>query len=112
MSLNLPLTERQHRVLNTLERLIEARGWPPTQAELSAALEMSKSGVAGHLAALATKGYVSLDEGERRGIKVLVSAEGASVLTPRPIAKTHYCERCGCERCRRRSHRNADEGRR
>ena len=91
----LPLTARQLVLLVAVERWIDARGWPPSLAELCAETETSsKAVVVEHLKALERKGYLRRDAGERRGLHVLVPSSQAKVLEPRPLKKAHICERC------------------
>lgn len=57
------LTARQREVLETIVRLIDRDGYPPTVRELGAAIGMtSTNGVTDHLKALERKGYL-----QRRG---------------------------------------------
>lgn len=89
------LTERQVQVLRSIEFSIATRGVPPSLQELCRMIcAASKASVVEHLIALEKKGFIRRDAGVRRGLCVLVSSEHAVVMTPKPIAKTHFCLRC------------------
>lgn len=89
------LTPRQAEVLLSVERFVDARGWPPSLKELAELVGLSKSVVEEKLAALVEKGYLARDAGERRGIRILRSGEGAPVAELRALRKTtHLCDRC------------------
>ena len=93
----LPITERQLNILSTIERYIAARVYPPTVRDLCDLLGVSStSGMLEHLRALERKGYIARDEGEARGLRVLVPARDAGApIAPRPLAKGHVCRACG-----------------
>lgn len=61
------LTQRQRKVLQTIELFGQRRGYPPTLREIGEAVGLaSASSVAYHLSCLQDMGYVSRDEGRPR----------------------------------------------
>jgi repressor LexA len=65
-------TDRQAEVLATIKRLIKERGYPPTVAELMAALDIaSPTGVTCHLKALRAKGKLTWQDGKSRTLRLL-----------------------------------------
>lgn len=68
-----PLTDRQKDVLDAVCTTIKTRGFPPTLRELALALGISKTGVVGHLNALATKGAIVREIATARGIRILTA---------------------------------------
>lgn len=65
------LTDRQADVLAFLERFSEREGMPPSIPEIQTAFGLaSPRGVAKHLEALATKGYLELIPHKARGIRL------------------------------------------
>lgn len=90
------LTRRQHETLLAIEQWIDARGWPPSVAELGRAVGASSTAtVSGYLDGLARKGYVRRD-GSHRGLVVLVASKESVVEQPKakPLVKPHLCDRC------------------
>lgn len=66
-----PLTPRQQQVLDAVKAHIDAKGMPPTRAELAVTLGFSSSNAAeDHLQALAAKGAITLTRGISRGIRI------------------------------------------
>jgi len=90
------LTPRQRKVLQTIERFGQRRGYPPTLREIGEAVGLaSASSVAYHLACLQEMGYLSRDEGRPRtavirlvGDPVLGEADGTSTGTA-PLGAAH-----------------------
>jgi repressor LexA len=65
------LTARQRQILDWILSYIEARGMPPTRAEIAAGLGFSTASSAeDHLQALARKGAIELIPGASRGLRV------------------------------------------
>ena len=65
------LTPRQRQILDWIRGYIDARGMPPTRAEIAAGLGFSTASSAeDHLQALARKGAVELIPGASRGLRV------------------------------------------
>ncbi|HYW92731.1 MAG TPA: transcriptional repressor LexA [Gammaproteobacteria bacterium] len=65
------LTGRQQAVLDLIRRHIEDSGFPPTRAEIAAALGFRSANAAEqHLRALARKGAIELLPGSSRGIRL------------------------------------------
>lgn len=68
------LTDRQHQVLDFVERFIEGRGYPPTLREIGLHMGIrSTNGVNDHLDCIERKGYVVREPHKSRGIRVLNS---------------------------------------
>lgn len=66
------LTDRQHAVLEHLRQHVATHGRPPTLWEVAEAFGLaSPNGVAKHLQALAEKGFIALEPGRARGIRLL-----------------------------------------
>jgi repressor LexA len=73
------LTDRQEAVLDYLKAHIATRGRPPTISEIADALGLaSLFGVQKHLAALEAKGFVEIDAGKARGIRLVGAAKPAA----------------------------------
>ena len=65
------LTPRQRQILDWIRSFIEARGMPPTRAEIASGLGFSTpSSAEDHLQALAKKGVVELLPGASRGLRL------------------------------------------
>lgn len=65
------LTPRQRDVLEVIERALSRDGYPPTRAEIAAALGFRSANAAQeHLQALQRKGLIAID-GSHRGIRLL-----------------------------------------
>jgi repressor LexA len=61
------LTARQHEVIDTIDRLSEQHGYPPTFRELGNALDISSTnGVISHLKPLKALGFVRWEQGKPR----------------------------------------------
>jgi repressor LexA len=65
-----PLTKRQHRVLQTIERFVQDEGYTPSVREIGAVLELAPATVQQHLEVLERKGYIRRS-GQSHGIEVL-----------------------------------------
>jgi len=75
------LTERQTRVLSTIQEWIIEHGFPPTIRELGKRLGIkSLRGVTTHLDAIAKKGHLVRKHGAR-GIQLLVQATSSTIAT-------------------------------
>ena len=65
------LTARQAQILDFIRRSLEDTGFPPTQAEIAAALGFrSITAAREHLLALARKGVLEIREGASRGLRL------------------------------------------
>jgi repressor LexA len=65
------LTPRQRQVLDWIRAFMEARGMPPTRAEIASGLGFSTpSSAEDHLQALAKKGAIELVPGASRGLRL------------------------------------------
>ena len=70
---------RQRQVLELIGQFLQRRGRPPTRADLAAALGLrNRQGIDQHLRALAAKGFISLEPGVARGIRLLGTAVSSS----------------------------------
>ena len=66
------LTARQQQILDFIREFMEAEGFPPTRAEIAAALGFrSVNAAEDHLKALARKGAISVLPGTSRGIRLI-----------------------------------------
>ena len=73
------LTERQREALEVIRESLRERGVAPTHSELAQAMGLSNpTAAAGHLAALARKGWVEVIPAVDRGIRLL--REGAPIV--------------------------------
>ncbi len=67
------LTERQREVLHFLARFSRDHGYPPTVRDIGAGLSMkSPNTVHTHLMALRDKGYIAMEPGKNRNIRLLM----------------------------------------
>jgi repressor LexA len=60
------LTDRQRECLDFIVSFHHAKGYPPTRREIA-----SQNGVSDHLSRLVRKGYIAIDAGKSRGIRVI-----------------------------------------
>ena len=65
-----PLTQRQHRVLQTIERFLQDEGYTPSVREIGAVLGLAPATVQQHLEVLERKGYIRRS-GQSHGIEIL-----------------------------------------
>ena len=66
------LTARQQQIFDFIREFMEAEGFPPTRAEIAAALGFrSVNAAEDHLKALARKGAISVLPGTSRGIRLI-----------------------------------------
>ena len=63
-----PLTQRQHRVLQTIERFVQDEGYTPSVREIGAVLGLAPATVQQHLEVLERKGYIRRS-GQSHGIE-------------------------------------------
>ncbi|MEX0385705.1 transcriptional repressor LexA [Spiribacter onubensis] len=80
------LTPRQEQILNLIRRFLADTGYPPTRSEIAAELGFRSANAAEqHLRALARKGFITLQPGASRGIRlsdVSSPAEGDETEEP------------------------------
>jgi len=77
--MSLKLTARQQEILNLIKAAVDRTGFPPTRAEIAAALGFKSPNAAeDHLRALARKGAITLTAGASRGIRLVEEAESAA----------------------------------
>lgn len=73
--LSIPLSPRQRQILTRIAEFIAQQGRPPTRADLARAMGLrNRQGIDQHLRALERKGYLELEPGIARGLR-LVNAE-------------------------------------
>jgi len=76
---SLPLSPRQQQILRLISQLMSRHGLPPTRADLAQALHLrNRQGIDQHLRALEHKGYLRLEPGIARGIRLLTPDSTAS----------------------------------
>ena len=72
------LSPRQQQILRLISQFMTRRGLPPTRADLARALRLrNRQGIDQHLRAIERKGYLQLEPGIARGIRLLHSAASA-----------------------------------
>lgn len=89
----LPLSPRQQQILRLISQFMTRHGLPPTRADLAQALHLrNRQGIDQHLRALEHKGYLRLEPGIARGIRLLTpgstsggTAEAAAHSTLLPL---------------------------
>jgi len=70
------LSPRQQQILRLILQFIARRGLPPTRADLARALRLrNRQGIDQHLRAIERKGFLQLEPGIARGIRLLPAAE-------------------------------------
>ena len=70
-----PLSPRQQQILRLISQFMLRHGLPPTRADLARALRLrNRQGIDQHLRAIERKGYLKLEPGIARGIRLLPSA--------------------------------------
>ena len=74
-----PLTQRQHRVLRTIERFIQDEGYTPSVREIGAAVGLAPATVQQHLEVLDRKGYIRRS-GNSHGIEFVSGGVPADVV--------------------------------
>ena len=66
---------RQRQMLELIEQFLRRHGRPPTRADLALAMKLrNRQGIDQHLRALAGKGFIALEPGLARGIRLLQPA--------------------------------------
>lgn len=80
------LTERQQQTLDIIANHIQNQGYPPTVAEITAALGVkSTNTVRGHLQALEKKGAIELEARASRGIRLMIPELDEGDINSLPI---------------------------
>jgi len=73
------LSPRQQQILRLISQFITRHGLPPTRADLARALRLrNRQGIDQHLRAIERKGYLQLEPGIARGIRLLHGAPTAT----------------------------------
>lgn len=82
------LSPRQQQILRLISQFMTRHGLPPTRADLARALRLrNRQGIDQHLRAIERKGYLRLEPGIARGIRLLpaateTAAEANTLLLP------------------------------
>jgi repressor LexA len=75
---------RQRQMLELIEQFLRRHGRPPTRADLALAMNLrNRQGIDQHLRALAGKGFIALEPGLARGIRLLAAAATIATATHR-----------------------------
>ena len=74
-----PLTQRQHRVLQTIERFLHDEGYTPSVREIGGVLRLAPATVQQHLEVLERKGYIRRS-GQSHGIEILSAGMPGGVV--------------------------------
>jgi repressor LexA len=79
-----PLSPRQHQILQRIAEFMAQQGRPPTRGDLARAMGLrNRQGIDQHLRALERKGYLQLEAGIARGLRLLhTGARSATPLAP------------------------------
>ncbi|MGH8232068.1 MAG: transcriptional repressor LexA, partial [Steroidobacteraceae bacterium] len=73
------MSPRQQQILRLISQFIARHGLPPTRADLARALRLrNRQGIDQHLRAIERKGFLQLEPGIARGIRVLPAAGEAA----------------------------------
>jgi repressor LexA len=83
------LSPRQQQMLRLIGQFMTRHGLPPTRADLARALRLrNRQGIDQHLRALERKGYLRLEPGIARGIRLLAGAGQAGTIPAAAAANT------------------------
>jgi repressor LexA len=81
-----PLSPRQQQILRLISQFMLRHGLPPTRADLARALRLrNRQGIDQHLRAIERKGYLQLEPGIARGIRLLHDATAAASTLLLPL---------------------------
>lgn len=64
------LTKRQREVLDFIKDFIETRGYPPTLREIGDHFSMSAVAAKSHIVSIEKKGFIDIQQGKPRAIRV------------------------------------------
>jgi repressor LexA len=77
-----PLSPRQHQILQRIAEFLAQQGRPPTRGDLARAMGLrNRQGIDQHLRALERKGYLQLEAGIARGLRLTGAPSGALSAT-------------------------------
>lgn len=77
-----PITTKQRAVLDFIEECITERHMPPTRHEIREHFDLASVNSADvYLRTLAARGYIELDRGCARGIRLTAKPKGFALLT-------------------------------
>jgi repressor LexA len=80
------LTQRQHDIIDFIERTVNERGYPPSVREIGTAVGLtSPSTVHSHLATLQRLGYLKRDPTKPRAIEVRYDPNSGAAVEKRPV---------------------------
>jgi repressor LexA len=86
MSPSTELTQRQHDIIDFIERTVNERGYPPSVREIGQAVGLtSPSTVHSHLATLQRLGYLKRDPTKPRAIEVRYDPNSGAAVEKRPV---------------------------
>lgn len=86
MSPSTELTQRQHDIIDFIERTVNERGYPPSVREIGQAVGLtSPSTVHSHLATLQRLGYLRRDPTKPRAIEVRYDPNSGAAVEKRPV---------------------------
>jgi repressor LexA len=81
-----PFSPRQQQILELIGQFIARAGLPPTRADLARALQLrNRAGLDQHLRALERKGYLQLEPGIARGIRLAGQSNAAARVALLPL---------------------------
>jgi repressor LexA len=87
----LPLSPRQQQILQQIAQFMAQQARPPTRADLARALGLrNRQGIDQHLRALERKGYLQLEPGIARGIRLLQDEQLPPQSSPRSTLLSLY----------------------
>ncbi|MGA2860693.1 MAG: transcriptional repressor LexA [Steroidobacteraceae bacterium] len=77
------MSPRQQQILRLISQFMTRHGLPPTRADLARALRLrNRQGIDQHLRAIERKGYLRLEPGIARGIRLLPAATQTAAEAP------------------------------
>src|SRR3954452_2516462 len=80
------LTQRQHDIIDFIERTVNERGYPPSVREIGQAVGLtSPSTVHSHLASLQRMGFLRRDPTKPRAIEVRYDPNSGAAMERRPV---------------------------
>ena len=80
---SIPLSPRQRQILTRIADFIAQHGRPPTRADLARAMGLrNRQGIDQHLRALKRKGYLELEPGIARGLRLVNDEPSRGALLP------------------------------
>lgn len=81
------LTTRQKEVLDVIKSFINKKGYSPTQQEVADHFGFAVNAAKEHIAAIKKKGYITIERGSYRSIRVVDSSPLAKYSTKEILAE-------------------------